>query len=441
MLKNLRARPGSTLGRDFWMYFTGQLISTLGTSFTFFAIPLLIYRITGSAVNLGISMAAEMLPFLFFGLVIGAWVDRMDRKRLMVVTNILLGLVVGLIPVISLAGHLSIAFIYGDVFVASTLGIFFTAADFAAIPSLVGKDDLVTANGRLQASYSLVQILGPVIAGVVVAFVPLATIMFVDSGSYVVAAATLLLVRGSFNAGVRERVTTIRQDIGEGLRYVIGHPVLRNISLMMAIVNFISTTTFAQLVVFARLRLGASYTQIGWLFGVGGLGIVILSLLAGPLRKRYSFSRVALTALAIEGLCTVAFSFTRSIWLALPLLAASGGLGTLFNINTTSLRQSIVPNEMLGRVVSIAQVLAWSAIPLGALLGGVTVQSLGLKNVWVVYLGIGLVTFVVPILFSFTALGHADKYLPTDHESTVPEPELPLPELIPEGPEGFVLAP
>lgn len=400
------------LGADFWKYFAGQLVSTLGTSFTMFAFPLLIFKLTGSALNLGISMAVSMLPYLLFGLVIGAWVDRVKRKRLMIWVNVALGMVIATVPVIGLTGHLSVGYIYGVEFVGSTLAIFFNSAEFAAIPSLVGKDDLVTANGRIQASYSATTVAGPVLAGLMVSFVPLETVLFVDAASYGIAAFTLMAVRRSFNVESAPRSTSIGQDIVEGLRYVIGHPVLRDISIMMALVNFVGSTIFAQLVLFGKVRLHASNTQIGWLFAVEGVGVIVLSLAAGPLRRRWSFSRVALTALAISGGLTMVLAFQTSIYLALPLVAASSGLGTLFNINTTSLRQSIVPNEMLGRVMSIAAVLAWSAIPIGSTLGGLVVQATG--NVVMVFAVIGVVTFGIPLVFSFTALGHADRYV--DHE-------------------------
>src|SRR5947209_3975046 len=111
-MKSPMPESRSTLGMDFWKYFTGQLVSSLGTSFTMFALPLLIYKLTGSALNLGLSMAVSMLPYLLFGLVIGAWVDRLDRKRLMIVVNIALAALMASIPVIASLGHLSIAYIY-----------------------------------------------------------------------------------------------------------------------------------------------------------------------------------------------------------------------------------------------------------------------------------------------------------------------------------------
>ncbi|MDQ6659501.1 MAG: hypothetical protein M3Z24_00885, partial [Chloroflexota bacterium] len=135
---------------------------------------------------------------------------------------------------------------------------------------------------------------------------------------------------------------------------------------------------------------------------------------------RWSFSKVALSALMLEGLLTIVFSFLRWYWLAVPLWAVMSGLGILFNINTGSLRQAIVPNHMLGRVISIASVLAWSAIPLGSLLGGFLIEKT--KNVSLVYAIIGIAVFLIPLTFSFTALGHAERYLPQkqqEHEVEV----------------------
>jgi MFS family permease len=412
MTTDTRQPAGNRLGMDFWKYFTGQLISTLGTSFSMFALPLLIYKLTGSALNLGISMAVGMLPYLLFGLVIGAWVDRLDRKRIMVLTNIALALVMASIPTLGLLGHLSVAYIYAMEFISSTLGIFFNSAEFAAIPSLVGKDDLVTANGRLQASYSASNIVGPILAGLLAAVTSIQGIIYVDAFSFLLAAGSLVLVQGSFNQAEKRERKSVRQDVAEGLRYVIHHPVLRNISIMMALVNFVGATVGAQLVFFAKVQLHAGNSQIGLLFAAEGVGVVVLSLLAGRLRKRWSFSRVALGALSLQGVVIICIAFTRLVIVALPLFALSSGLGILFNINTMSLRQAIVPNHLLGRIISVAGVLAWSAIPLGAILGGLAINQT--QNVSLIFAAIGILTVLIPVAFSFTALGHADRFIPRE---------------------------
>ena len=404
--------PASKLNSDFWKYWTGQTISNLGSSVTLFALPLLVYKLTGSAINLGITAAAEFLPYLLFGLILVAWTDRVDRKRMIIGADVARALIIASIPLQAALGPLSVWWIYAVGFIHSTLRICFDAGQFAAIPSLVKSDDLVTANGRIQASYSAADVLGPLMAGLLVTLLPIASLLLIDAFSFLVSAFSLVLIRVSFNVSEKKVSTSLVRDVIEGLRYVLGHPVLRNISAMMALVNFVSTTAGTQIVLFAKQQFHAADAQVSLFYSAGSLGIVVLSLAAGQLRKRWSFSTVALGALMVEGLLTVVLSLTPWYWVALPLWALMSGFGILFNINTGSLRQAIVPNHMLGRVISIASVLAWSAIPLGSLAGGFAIEQT--KNVALVYGVIGVLSFLIPLAFSFTALGHAERYLPRE---------------------------
>jgi MFS family permease len=397
---------------DFFKYWAGQTLSNLGSSFTQWAVPLLVFQLTHSAVNLGVATAATFLPYLLFGLLLGAWMDRIDRKRAMIALDCVNAVVILSIPLMSQFGHLTVWWIYGVTFIQSTVFIAFSAGEFAAIPSLVSTDDLVTANGRIQATFSAAQVAGPLLAGALLSFFPLVWVMSFDSASFVISALSLALIRRSFNVVSDEpkEATTILHDVREGLRYVLSHPVLRNISAMMALINFVGATTYAQLVLFATERLDASKFQIGILFAAGSAGVVVTGLLAGRLRKRFSFTALAMTSLMLMGVCTIVFAGMRWFWAAVPLWGAAGGLGILFNINTGSLRQAIVPNHLLSRVLSIAGVLAWSAIPAGALLGGWVIHLTG--NVAAVYGVIGILTICVAAFFRFfTALGDAQRYV------------------------------
>jgi MFS family permease len=399
------------VSRDFAKFWVGQTISNLGSSFTQWAVPLLVFQLTHSAVNLGVATAATFLPFLLFGLPLGAWMDRVERKRAMIGLDLVNAAVIMSIPLVAQFGHLNVWLIYAVTFIQSTIFIAFSAGEFAAVPSLVATDDLVTANGRIQASFSAAQVAGPLLAGASLSFLPLAWVMAFDAGSFAISALSLSLIRRSFNiaAEVREP-TSILHDVREGLRYVLSHPILRNISAMMALINFVGAVTFAELVLFATERLGASRFQIGLLFAAGSAGVVVTGLLAGRLRKRFSFTALAMTSLMLMGACTVVFAGMRSYWAALPLWAAASGLGILFNINTGSLRQAIVPNHLLSRVMSIASVLAWSSIPAGALLGGWVVSATG--NVAAVYGAVGVLTIGIAAFFRFfTALGDAQRYV------------------------------
>jgi Major Facilitator Superfamily len=411
-------RRHSTLGRDFWLYFSGQVISQLGTSFTFFALPLLVFKLTHSPTNLALTTASEFVPYLLFGLLLGAVVDRVDRKHMMIMVDLLRGGVIAILPVLYLAGVLRVEYVYAVGFVQSTLGILFDSGEFAAIPSLVPTDDLVAANGRIMASNQAGQVLGPVVAGALVAFLAPAELLFVDAATFGVSALTLTLIRGSFNKVEPDRpirpeggsvVRGLLRDVREGLSYVLHHPVLRAISVMMALINFVSVTGSTQLVLFAKQILHASDQRVGWLFASGAAGIVAVGLSASWFRRRLSFPVVALGALVVSGLSLTAMAFTRWYWLVIVLWAATTGFGLLLNINTGALRQAIVPNHMLGRIVSIAGVLAWSAIPLGALAGAAVIKATG--SVVGVYAGIGLTQAAIAAGFAFSPIRHGDRYI------------------------------
>lgn len=401
-------------GVDFWRFLLGQTISNVGSSFTIFVLPLLVYKLTGSALNLSLIYAAEYVPYLLFGLVIGAWVDKVNRKRLMIVSDITQSFVIFTVPLLAALGLLSVWWIYAVGFVSSTLWICFNTAEFAAMPNLVNEENLVTANGRLQASYSAASVIGPLLAGLLTTLIPIHAVLLFDSLSFLLSALVLRSIGTSFNAGDagQRKPESTRRGVGEGLRYVLGHPVLRNTCLMMALVNCVGFTVYAQLVLFAKERLNASDAEVGILYAAGGVGMITFALLAGPLRRRVPFNKVALGTLMVGGFLIVLLAATRLYWVAVPLWASIWGLVILFDINSNSLWQEVVPNRLLGRVQSTVSVLSWSAIPLGISIGGAMIEKT--QNVALVYSAVGIVIFLTAVAFSFTAVGSAERYLPQD---------------------------
>ncbi len=422
-----RSREGSRrLGRDFWWYFGGQSVSQLGTSFTTFALPLLVFKLTGSATSLAITTAATYVPYLLFGLVLGAVSDRVNRRAMMLRTDVARCVVIGVLPVLSLLGVLAVWQIYVVTFVGSTLGVLFSCGEFAAIPALVGDEELVTGNARIMATNNVGPILGPAVAGALVAFVPVPQLLFFDAGSFLVSAGCLAAIRVSFNSGVEPTaragslVGTLLADVREGLDYVWRHPVLRSISIMMALINFVYATATAQLVLFAHRALHASSAEIGFLFAAGAAGVVVVSALAGPIRRRLSFAVTALGALVIFGLSLTAMALIHSYPAALVLWGASCGFGLLLNINTGALRQAIVTPQLFGRVMSVAQVLAWSAIPLGAIAGAAAINA---TSVTTVYAIIGVLSALIALAFAFSPLRQGDRYLAEAAERRIELPD------------------
>jgi MFS family permease len=390
---------------DFVKFWLGQAISSLGDSFTGFALPLLVYKLTGSALNLAISSAVSFLPYLLFGLAIGAWVDRVDRRRLMLLTDIARALLIASIPLLAALGSVTLWYIYAVQFVVATLAIGFGAAQVAALSSLVDRDALVRANGRMIAGYSAAAVIGPLLAGGLAAFVPLPTLLLADAISFLASALALALIRISFNSGERPAPSSLRHDIVAGVRYVWSQPVIRAITVLLVLLNAVGPTARVQLVFFAKRQLDASDAQIGLLWSAASAGVLLASLAAERLR-RWRLGRIALGAVLLQGLLLVGFAQTRRYWAALPLWALAMGVGVVVDIAIMSLRQTVAPNHMLGRITTVSRTIGFAAIPLNTLIGGALIDRLG--DVTLVYTTIGTLTCLIALGCWFSALGRGE---------------------------------
>ncbi len=417
----------STLGdaghRPFWTYWTGQTISTFGSAITTVVLPLLIFQLTRSALNLAFTVAASVVPYLLFGLIVGAWVDRVDRRRVMIATDLGRTLAIASVPLAAGLGVLSVWWIYAVAFLSSTLTICFDAANFAAVPSLVSTDELMRANGRIQASYALARVAGPFCAGALLAVLSLPQLLWFDAASFLVSAGSLLLVGVSFNptAQGKERAPrdaeqaastsaapmTIWQDIGEGLRSVLGHPTLRAIAALLLLINFILPTVSAQLVLFATEVLGASVTQVGFLYASASLGTALMAFLAPMIGKRMLLGQLALAGVGIEGLAILVAAQVHVYGIVLLLWAVRGGADVLFVITSYSLVQRLVPSVLLGRTITVLRVLSWPTASIGAILGGLAITQTA--NPVLVYSSIGAAAGIVALLFWWTPVGQGER--------------------------------
>jgi MFS family permease len=398
---------------DFWKLLVGQSVSSLGSSFTLFALPLLVFKLTNSAFHLALITIAEYLPFLFFGLIIGVWVDRVDRKRMMISADIAQAVILCSVPTLSALGLLSVWWVYVVAFTSSTLSICFNTAEFAAVPSLAQSVDLVAANGRLQASYSAATVAGPLLAGLLLAFVPVEALLLFDALSFLTSALAVSLIKlrlDTVNAGHNSPKGIIK-EVTEGLSFILRHPVLRNTCCLMALVNGVGFTVYAQLVLYAKERLGASDTQVALLYAAGSVGMVVLALGAGLLRSRLTFSKAVLGAPMLGGILIVLLALTRWYWTATVLWASIWGLVVFFDITTNTLLQTVVPKRLSGRVRSAVSVLSWSSIPAGTFVGSLAIERT--QNVALVYGAIGTTIIAAVLAFSFTSLGRAYDQLPS----------------------------
>lgn len=404
-------RSQARLPGRFWLYFGGQSLSNLGSAFTGVAVPLLVFRLTGSATDLGAATAVNTLPWIFFGFLGGAVMDRVDRKRLLVVTELGQGVVVAVLPLLAAVGALRLGWIYGVLFATTCLQLVSSGGLFSAVAALVEPDQLVPANAWLSGSFSASSVAGTALAGVFFAVAPIPDALWIDAVSFGISAATLAAIRRSFNAepppGLRvaSMVQDLVTDMKVGLRYVWHHPVLRPLTWQLAIVNFFGSAAISEVALFAIRRLGANNSEVGYLQTAGSAGVVVLSVTVGPLRRRLSLATMILVALTSYGIGIAAFGVAHTYGVALLLWAWVGAATVLYNVSTTSMRQRIVPNELMGRVWNVALTFSRCSIPLGSITAGAVISATG--RVVPIYVVAGLAIALVAVVFNRTSLRHA----------------------------------
>jgi MFS family permease len=401
-LPKIKSKP---LGREFSIFWFGQAITVLGTAFTQYGLPLLVFRLTGSALNLAFGQISIYLPYVLFGLFIGAWTDRLDRKKLLVRVNLLRGLLIALIPLLAVFQGLNVYWIYIIAFLNSVLAVFSSAATSTVVPSLVEKDQLVAANSRISVTDSMAKVAGPVLAGVLVTIAPLETIFLVDSLSFFVIASSLLLIKSSFNparpAGNATEKNVFR-EIKEGLVFLRQQTVVLNAALLATVTNLLMITAATQQITLVKRQFQATDQQVSFMFAAGGIGAVIFSFLVNRLPKRWGFGRIAIGSQVITGILVLLLGSVPIFELAPLLVIFIAGCGIIFNIQFNSLVQFLVPNQLLGRVSSTITVLAFVAIPVGSLAGGSLIEWSG--NVGLVYQAIGILVILLAGAFIFTPL-------------------------------------
>ena len=384
------------LGKRFNKLLGAVIVSNLGDGIMAVAFPLLVASITRDPVLVAGATVVGRIPWLLFALPAGALVDRMDRRRVMVGVDWARAVVVGVLGILLLVGDVSLALIYVIAFLLGSSETMFDTASEAFLPLLVGSDKLDAANGRLQASeWAMNSFVGPAAGAALFAVAASLPFLF-NSVSFAIAAVLVATIGGSFQ---RERVAAdqqkLRADVGEGLRWLWGHTVLRTLSLMAGVTNLVGMGIVAIFVLFAQDILGlgdVGYGLIITTIGAGGLGG---ALVAPLITKRFGQGTTLLVSVGGLGLGSLAMGLTSNAIVAGVIAGFYGFLIALWNVVAVSLRQRLTPDELRGRVASVARLLAWGTQPLGALLGGVVAAAFGLRSPFIIGAVIWVLEFVV----------------------------------------------
>ncbi|MCU1450714.1 MAG: Na+/melibiose symporter-like transporter [Acidimicrobiales bacterium] len=363
------------------------------------ALPLLAASLTRDPAKVAAVAFAGRLPWLLFSLLSGALVDRTDRRRVMWQVDLLRALVVTALAAAVLLESTSIALLVVIAFVLGTGETLFDNAAQALMPAVVGREHLEAANTRLYAAQiSSQEFVGPPVGSLLFA-VAMAVPFFLDAGSFALAAGLVLAMRGTYRAPHRpsEGRPRLRSEIAEGLRWLWRHRLLRTLAVMLGVWNLLTTASAAIFVLFATQDLHVSKAGYGLLFSAGAVGSLLGTALATRVTRTIGPGRALLLAVAISSAADFAVAGTSSAYLVGAMGALGSMVGIIWNVVTVSLRQAIIPDELLGRVNSVYRFLGWGMMPIGAAVGGVLATAFGLRSTfWVagaVLAAMALLTF------------------------------------------------
>jgi len=388
--------------RDFLKLWSAETVSRFGSEVSNLALPFVaIVVLKVSAFEVALLGALEFLPFLLFTLPAGVWIDRLARKPILVASDLVRAVALLSVPIAYGLDALTIWQLYAVGFVVGIGTVFFDVSYQSYLPSLVGRDQLVDGNSKLELSRATSQTGGPGVAGALIGLLTAPVAVLVDAVSFVVSAVFLARIKVQEELPSRDVRRSLRVELMEGLRYLLADRRIRALATSTVLFNFFGQITFSIYLVYAVRELGLGAGTIGVLLAVANLGG-----LAGAVLARRISSRLGVgPTIAIGGACSTALILVPLAPQSqpIPFLVASGLVMTfgvvLFNITGLSFQQEITPDRMLGRLNASRRFLVWGVIPLGALTGGGLATVIGLRAT--LFVGaIGIAFAVVPILLS-----------------------------------------
>lgn len=387
------------LGRDFRWLWSSFTIANLGDGILLSAGPLLVTSITLQPLAVAFAVFAQRLPWLLFGVVAGAIIDRVDRRKLMMAVDGLRAVVLALLTLGIALDLLSLPLIYAVMFLIGVAETFADNASSTLVAVTVPSPSLGLANARLMGANVVTnQLAGP----------PIGAILFglgraLPFGVNVVCfAAAVVLVRKmriddtGIDPGVENPARNLRREVAEGVRWLWAHRAVRTLAILITVFNVTFGAAFSIWVLYAFERLGLDGTGFGLLLGASAVGGIAGSALFGRLEMRFSYATLLRVGLVVETLTHLGLALTTT-----PLVA--GGIMMLFGVHavtwgslSNTIRHRAIPSALLGRVTSVYMIGSVGAIALGTLLGGVLAERWGvLAPFWFAFGGAAITTAIV----------------------------------------------
>lgn len=379
--------------------------SNIGDGIALAAGPLLVASQTDEVFLVALAATFQWLPWLVLGLWAGVVADRLDRRRVIIVANLLRAVVVAVLCAVILTGHVNIAVVLVAMLLFGIAEVFVDTTSQTLLPMLVRRDDLGTGNARLQAGYLTAnQLVGP----------PVGAALFAAGMAWpflVQIVCLLLAVVLVSRMALPERLTEdhtpaarsrVRQDIAEGLRWTWNHAAIRTLIIVILVFNITWAATWSVLVKYSLDHLGMSEIGFGLLTAATAVGGIVATFVYGPLERRFSLTRLMRVALTLEVFFHLALALAVEGWQAIVILFCFGVYALVWGTVSRTLRQRAVPERFQGRVASVNGVASFGGLVVGSLIGGVLAQAWGLTApMWFAFIGAALT-----LVLMWRQLGH-----------------------------------
>ena len=406
MSRLVEALLPARLGTGFRWLLGSSWVTNLGDGIVLAAGPLLVASMTDDARLVALGATLQWLPPLLFGLLAGALSDRLDRRRLVIVMNLVRALVLAVLATAVVTDQVTIAVVLAALFLLGTSEVFADNTASTLLPMLVHRDDLAIANSRLQAGFITVnQLAGPPLGAAL--FAAGAALPFASEAVLVVAGAVLVSRLRLPEHAEQRAETHIGRDIVEGVRFSLRHPAVRTLILTIFTFNITFGAAWSVLVLYATRRLGMGEVGFGLLTTVSAAGGLVATVAYGWITRHVTLADLMRIGLVIETLTHVALALTTVPWVAMAIMFVFGAHAFVWGTTSMTVRQRAVPLRLQGRVNSVNLIGSFGGLVLGSVVGGSLAQQWGVTApFW--FAAAGSAVFVVAIWRQLRHIAVAD---------------------------------
>lgn len=383
------------LGRSFRWLLAATVVNNLGDGIVLAAGPLLVASQTRDPFLVSMAVLSEYLPTLLFGVLGGAIADRFDRRRLVIVVD--LGRAIALVVLVAtiVSGTVSIVVVLLTLFVLGTAETFADSASSTLLPTVVPREDLGLGNARMQGAFLLTnQLVAPPIGAFL--FAAGMAIPFATNAVCFVLGAVLISRIVTETRSERQHGSSLRTEMREGIRWLLGHPPMRTLALTIFTFNITFGAAWSVLVLYADERLGMGPVGFGLLTTAVAVGGIVGILSYGRLERRFSLGDIMRTGLLIETATHLSLAVTTSSLVALGTLIVFGAHAFVWGTTAEVVRQRAVPDALLGRVTGVYRVAIIGGLVVGTPIGGLLARAYGITApFWFGFIGSALLVAVL----------------------------------------------